>query len=328
VISLRELSYAKTLNESLKQILRRNDNVILIGQGVTSPWYVGSTTEGIVDEFGTERVIDTPISESCVTGAAVGASLSGLHPILMHPRMDFMYYAMDQIINHAANWHYMFGGNVNVPLTIWAIINRGGEQAAQHSQALQTLFAHIPGLKVIAPSSPYDLKGLLNSSITEQNPTIFVDDRWLYPIKGKVPTEYYEIPFGKGVILEEGSDVTIITYSHLVHKCKEAVKILNQKSIYPELIDLRTIKPLDTQLIYESIKKTGKAIVVDGTWQSFGISAELSALIHENCFKFLHAPVKRLGLPDSPAPASRVLEEHYYINSDKISKEVEKLVNS
>ena len=324
---MRELTYAKTLNETLKQILTRNNDVILIGQGVTSPWYVGSTTEGIVDEFGSDRVIDTPISESCVTGAAIGASFNGLHPILMHPRMDFMYYAMDQIINHAANWHYMFGGNVNVPLTVWAIINRGGEQAAQHSQATHTMYAHVPGLKIITPSSPYDLKGLLNSCIKEPNPVLFVDDRWLYEVKGDVPQDYYEIPFGKGVILEKGDDLTIISSSYLIHECKKAVEQLHKHDIYPELIDLRTIKPLDEELIYNSVNRTGKAIIVDGTWTSFGISAEISSLIHENCFEHLKKSVKRIGLPDSPAPASKILENNYYIKSDLIVNEILNWVN-
>jgi pyruvate dehydrogenase E1 component beta subunit len=171
---MRQISYAQAINETLHEMMDRDSRVFLIGQGVTSPWYVGTTTVGLLDRFGPERIIDTPVSENGVTGVAVGAALCGMRPVLMHPRMDFMYYAMDQIANHAANWHYMFGGQLSVPLTIWAIINRGGEQAAQHAQALQAVFAHIPGLKVVMPSNPYDAKGLLVASIEDENPVVYI----------------------------------------------------------------------------------------------------------------------------------------------------------
>lgn len=323
---MRKLTYAEAFNETLFQILRQNKKCILIGQGVTSPWYVGTTTVGLIEEFGSSRVIDTPVSESCITGTAIGAAINGLHPIVVHPRMDFMYYAMDQIINHASNWHYMFGGQQSVPLTIWSIINRGGEQAAQHSQAIQGLFAHIPGLKVVLPSTPYDVKGLLIASIKDENPVLFVDDRWLYKIKEHVPENMYEVPIGKSIIREEGDDLTIVTSSYLVHEAKKAIKVLNKKNIYPELVDIRTLKPLDLPLIVNSVEKTRKALVLDGAWRSFGPSAEITASIYEECFHYLKKPIQRLALPDTPAPASHVLEEKYYIDYKHIICAIENLV--
>ena len=175
----RKLSYALAIKEALYQMMSVDKSVFLIGQGCTSPWYVGNTTRGLLEKFGQKRVIDTPVSENAITGAAVGAAIAGMRPIVVHPRMDFMLYAADPIINEAANWHYMFGGNSSVPMVIWSIINRGGEQAAQHSQALQAIFTHIPGLKVVMPSNPYDAKGLLISAIKDENPVLYIDDRWL-----------------------------------------------------------------------------------------------------------------------------------------------------
>src|SRR3972149_5607719 len=177
---MRKISFAEAINEALHQIIAKYDKAFLIGQGVTSPWYVGSTTVGLVQKFGPDRIIDTPTSENGITGVALGAALAGMHPILCFPRMDFMHYAMDQIANHIANWYFMFGGQLSAPVTIWAIINRGGEQAAQHSQALQAVFTHIPGIKVVLPSTPYDAKGLLCAAVQDENPVMYIDDRWLY----------------------------------------------------------------------------------------------------------------------------------------------------
>ncbi|MFH0914463.1 MAG: transketolase C-terminal domain-containing protein, partial [Chloroflexota bacterium] len=237
---MRKLSYAQALNEALHQKLAQDERVFLIGQGVTSPWYVGSTTVGLVDRFGKERIIDTPVSENGMTGVAVGAALAGRRPILLFPRMDFMYYALDQLANHAANWHYMFGGQTSVPLTIWTIINRGGEQAAQHSQALQALFAHIPGLKVVMPSNPRDVKGLLLASVADGNPVVFIDERWLYHTEGEVPEEMYTVPIGKGEVRYEGRDATIVATSFLVLEALKAAERLQKKDVIAEVIDLRT----------------------------------------------------------------------------------------
>jgi pyruvate/2-oxoglutarate/acetoin dehydrogenase E1 component len=323
---MRTISYAQAINETLFQIMEADKRVFLIGQGVTSPWYVGSTTMGLLDRFGPKRVIDTPVSENGVTGVAIGAALAGLRPVLVHPRMDFMYYAMDQIANHAANWHYMFGGQMSVPLTIWGIVNRGGEQAAQHSQALQAMFMHIPGLRVVMPSTPYDAKGLLIASIKDDNPVVYIDDRWLYTYKGEVHEELYDTPIGKGVMRREGKDATVIATSYMACEANEAAEILDKKGIDAEVIDLRSLKPLDENLLVSSVKKTGRAVIVDGGWKTCGVSAEISTLIVEKAFSYLKSPIVRVSLPDAPAPASSVLEKAYYPDAKSIVSAVKQVL--
>lgn len=324
---MRKISYAEAVNEALHQIIKKNTHVFLIGQGVTSPWYVGSTTVGLINRFGPKRIIDTPTSENCITGVALGAALAGMHPIMCYPRMDFMYYAMDQIANHIANWHYMFGGQLSAPITIWAIINRGGEQAAQHSQALQAIFMHIPGLKVVTPSTPYDAKGLLVATIEEDNPVVYIDDRWLYQHEGEVPEELYSVPIGKGVVRREGEDVTVVATSYMAYEAMRASENLDKEGVDVEVLDLRSLKPLDENLLLTSVKKTGRLIVVDGGWKTCGVAAEISARIAENeVFKSLRAPIIRVSLPDTPAPASSELEKVYYPKAEKIIWAVRKIL--
>ena len=324
---MRQLSYAQAINETLHQMMERDSRVFLIGQGVTSPWYVGTTTTGLIDRFGPERVVDTPVSENGVTGVAVGAALCGMRPVLMHPRMDFMYYAMDQIANHAANWHYMFGGQLSVPLTIWGIINRGGEQAAQHSQALQAMFAHIPGLKVVMPGNPYDAKGLLVASIEDDNPVVYIDDRWLYDHVGEVPEELYSVPIGKGIIRKEGKDVTVAATSYMVYEASKAAEALEKEGVNVEVIDIRSLKPLDENLLFKSVRKTGRLVIADGGWKTCGVGAEIAARVAENdIFKKLKAPVVRVSLPDTPAPASSTLEQAYYRKAEDVVKAIRKVV--
>jgi pyruvate/2-oxoglutarate/acetoin dehydrogenase E1 component len=324
---MRSLSYAQAINETLFQMMEKDSRVFLIGQGVTSPWYVGTTTSGLIDKFGPQRVIDTPVSENGVTGVAAGAALAGMHPVLVHPRMDFMYYAMDQIANHAANWHYMFGGQLSVPLTIWAIINRGGEQAAQHSQALQAIFAHIPGLKVVLPSNPYDAKSLLVASIEDENPVVYIDDRWLYDHVGEVPEGLYSIQIGKGIVRKEGKDVTVVATSYMVSEAIKAAEILHKEGIDIEVIDPRSLKPLDENILFNSVKKTGRLVIADGGWKTCGAGAEIAARVAENhILKELKAPIVRVSLPDAPAPASSALEKSFYPNAENIFSAVKKLL--
>ena len=322
---MRQISYVQAINETLHQMIEKDMRVFLIGQGVTSPWYVGNTTVGLIDRFGHERIIDTPVSENGITGAAVGAALTGMRPVVAHPRMDFMYYAMDPIANHAANWHYMFGGQVSVPMTIWGIINRGGEQAAQHSQALQAMFMHIPGLKVVMPSTPYDAKGLLVASIEDDNPVVYIDDRWLYDYVGDVPEEIYTVPIGKGIVRRKGSDVTVVATSYMVHEAMSAAENLEKEGVDVEVVDLRSLKPLDENLIFDSVKKTGRLVIADGGWKTCGAGAEISARVADSVFKYLKAPIIRVSLPDTPAPASSVLEKAYYPTSDEIISSVRDL---
>ena len=324
--NMRKLSYSLAINEALHQMMSSDESVFLIGQGVKSPWYVGNTAQGLLERFGEARIIDTPVSENAITGAAVGAAIVGMRPVVVHPRMDFMMYAMDPIINEAANWHYMFGGVSTVPVVIWGIINRGGEQAAQHSQALHALFAHIPGLKVVMPSTPYDAKGLMISAIKDDNPVIFIDDRWLYHLEDHVPEEIYEVPVGKAIIRREGKDVTVAAISYMVYQSMQAATELATQGIDAEVIDVRTVKPLDKGLLLHSVKKTGRLVVADGGWKTCGAAAEIATLVFEEAFSYLKSPVIRVTLPDVPAPASSALENVYYPTAENIVQAVRKII--
>lgn len=323
---VRELSYAQALNEGARQLMERDERVFILGQGVVSPWYVGMTTVGLLDQFGKKRVLDTPVSEDAVTGMALGAAIAGMRPIVVHPRMDFALLAMEQLIGQASNLHYMSRGQVTVPLTARLIINRGGEQAAQHSQSLQALFAHIPGLKVVMPSTPYDAKGLLIASVYDGNPVVFIDDRWLYDDVGPVPEEMYRVPIGRSVVAREGQEVTLVASSYVAAQARRVATRLESIGIDAEIIDLRTVKPIDSSVIVESVKKTGRLVVVDGGWAACGISAEVAALVAESdAVQCLKAPVKRLTLPPAPAPMSATLEQAYYRDADDISAAVQAL---
>ena len=325
-IKTRRLTYSLAINEAFHQMMRLDESVILIGQGVKSPWYVGNTAQGLIREFGEQRVIDTPVSENSMTGAAVGAALAGMRPVVVHPRMDFMFYAFDPIINEAANWFYMSGGKASVPVVFWGVINRGGEQAAQHSQALHAMFSHAPGLKVVMPATPYDAKGLMVAAIKDENPVVFVDDRWLYDTEGDVPEELYSVPIGKGAIRKEGKDVSLIASSFMVGESLKAASELEKFDIDAEVLDLRTVKPLDVELILKSVAKTGRAVIVDSGWKTCGLAAEVCAIIAENDLGRLKSPVRRVTLPDIPAPATRSLETSYYVKHPNIVDAVVKSI--
>ena len=324
---MRQLSYSLAINEALHQMMDAEPSVFLIGQGVKSPWYVGNTAQGLLERFGGKRVIDTPVSENAVTGAAVGAAIAGMRPVVVHPRVDFMMYALDPIINEAANWFYMNGGKAPVPVVFWGIINRGGEQAAQHSQALHGIFSHIPGLKVVIPSTPYDAKGLMVAAIKEPNPVVFIDDRWLYRIEADVPEDLYDVEIGKAVIRRTGDDVTLVSISYMANLTEKAAEELAASNISVEMIDMRTAKPLDLDTLLESVKKTGRLVIADGGWRSFGWAAEVAAVAAERLFEFLKAPIRRVTLPDCPAPASQVLEKAYYPDAEIIIEAVRGVMN-
>jgi pyruvate dehydrogenase E1 component beta subunit len=314
----RTLSYEAAINEALHQTMAADSSVFLIGQGVKSPWYVGLTCVGLMERFGDRRVIDTPVSENAMTGAAVGASLAGMRPVVVHPRVDFLLYGLDPLVNQAANWHFMSGGKASAPVVLWGIINRGGEQAAQHSQALHAWFSHVPGLKVVMPSTPFDAKGLLIAAINDNNPVVYLEDRWLHGSTGVVPEDAYSIPIGKSIVRKTGSDITIVANSFLAAESVKAGETLTGRGIDAEVVDVRTIKPLDQDTILSSVAKTGRLLVVDGGWRSFGVSAEIAAVVAEGAFEMLKSPIRRLALPDTPAPASRNLENAYYKNSEDI----------
>ncbi len=316
----RSLPYGKAIREALYQLLKSDDKVFMIGVGVQSPWYMGSSMTDLDKEFGADRVIDIPISENLITGLGVGAAMAGMRPVVMHPRMDFMYYAFDPIMNHAAVSRYMFGGQTKVPLTIRAVINRGGEQAAQHSQAIQAMFAHVPGIKVVMPATSYDAKGLLISAVHDENPVLYIDDRWLYGETGSVPEKMYEVPIGKANIRRRGDKLTIVSYSHATQLVAEVLDGM-EESI--EFIDLRTIKPFDREAIIASVRKTKKLLIIEEAWLSFGVGAEILASVAE---EVQLDGCRRLGLPDCPAPASSVLEESYYLNAEKIKNAIDELM--
>jgi acetoin:2,6-dichlorophenolindophenol oxidoreductase subunit beta len=314
----RKLAYSLAINEAFHQMMEDDPSVFLIGQGTKSPWYVGNTAQGLLKRFGEDRVIDTPVSENAMTGAAVGAALAGMRPIVVHPRMDFMFYAFDPIFNAAANWHYMNGGKSSVPVVFWGVINRGGEQAAQHSQALHAMFAHAPGLKVVMPATAYDAKGLMVAAIRDANPVVYIDDRWLYRNEEPVPEELYEVEIGRGIIRKPGKDVTLVAVSYMAQEAMLAIEELSSAGIDVELIDPRTVKPLDVDLIVKSVRKTGRLVIADVGWLTCGVASEIAALVSEHAFQHLKAPVRRITLPDCPAPASLSLEKVYYKSSRDI----------
>ena len=326
---MRELTYVQALNEALWQLLETDERVCLIGQGVNSPWYVGTSTVGLFDQFGPERVIDAPICEDSTTGMAVGAAIAGMRPIVAHPRVDFALLAMEQLVGQAANWHYMSGGRVRVPMVAWLMVNPGGEQAAQHSQSLQAYFAHVPGLKVIMPSTPYDVKGLLIASVRDDTPVVFLDDRWLYQNTGPVPEEMYTVLIGEAAVRREGKDVTIVGTSHLAIEAERAAVSLEQAGIDAEIVDLRTVNPIDAQAVIESVKKTGRLIVADGGWAACGVSAEVAAIVAESdAVNHLKVPVKRVALPPAPAPTASTLEQAYFHGAEDIIAAARDLVEN
>jgi pyruvate/2-oxoglutarate/acetoin dehydrogenase E1 component len=309
---MRTLTYAQAIREAHAQMLASDDRVFLIGQGLWSPWYAGASLEDLDREFGRARVIDSPVSENAVTGLAVGAALAGMRPVVFHPRMDFMLLAMDALVNQASNWSYLFRGQVSAPLVVRAVINRGGEQGAQHSQALHAMFLHVPGLKVVMPATPYDAKGLFIAALEDPDPVVYIDDRALYADSGPVPEEMYRIPLGEAVIRRGGRDVTLIGVSSMAAEVSKAADELAGEGIDAEVIDLRSLKPWDRGLTIASAQKTGRVVVADPGWRTGGASAEIAAELSAEAFDQLRAPIERVTLPDAPAPASRAEERSYY----------------
>jgi pyruvate/2-oxoglutarate/acetoin dehydrogenase E1 component len=315
---MRRISYAEAINEAFHQVMQHDERVFVLGQGVNNPWYVGTTANGLYARFGKDRVIDPPISENGLNGVVIGAALTGMRPIVLHPRLDFLLTGLEQLVNQAANWSYVFAGQVPCPLVVRGIINRGGEQGAQHSQALQALFMHVPGLKVVMPATPYDAKGLLIAAVEDENPVVYIDDRWLYGQVGEVPEHRYRVPIGKAALLLQGCDVTIVAVSYMVKLALEAAQLLAEQGIQAEVIDVRSLKPLDDDLICTSVHKTGRLVVAEAAWRTGGAAAEIAARVVELAFDSLKAPVQRVTLPDAPAPCSRSLEEAYYPTSGDI----------
>ncbi|HPU69667.1 MAG TPA: alpha-ketoacid dehydrogenase subunit beta [Acetomicrobium flavidum] len=323
---MRKLTMRAAINEALRQEMRRDPNVYVIGEDVGVFGGCFGVTAGLIDEFGPKRVIDTPITESAIIGNALGAAATGLRPVAEIMFMDFVGVTMDQIYNQAAKMRYMFGGKAKIPMVIRTACGAGGSAAAQHSQSLEAWFMHVPGLKVVAPSTAYDAKGLLVSSIRDDNPVIFVEHKFIYDLEGEVPEDIYSIPLGKADVKRQGSDVTVIATMAMVHKALEVAEELSKEGISVEVIDPRTLQPLDGETIIESVKKTHKVVIVHEAVKFAGPGAEIAAMIAEEAFDYLDAPIKRVAAPFTPVPFSPVLEQEYIPSKEKIIAAVKEAV--
>ncbi|MFT5294329.1 MAG: pyruvate/2-oxoglutarate/acetoin dehydrogenase E1 component [Psychroserpens sp.] len=312
------LNYAKAIRESLAQALQLDDRVFLMGLDIDDHLGIQGSTKGLVDEFGKDRVFTTPLSEDAMTGVAIGAAMSGMRPVHIHIRMDFLLLCMNQLINIAAKAHYMYGGDVHVPLVIRCIIGKSWGQGAQHSQALHSLFMHIPGLKVVAPSNAYDAKGLMLAAIKDPNPVIFMEHRLLFNTEADVPVEPYEVELGKSKVIKDGCDITIVAISNMVIESLRAAELLAQEGVFATIIDPVTLAPLDMSPIIESAEKTGKLLVVDNAWLNCGASSEIVAQVCEQ--SKVAVKVKRLGFANTTCPTTPSLEQGFYPNPVTIAQ--------
>ncbi len=308
---MRQISYADAINEALKMAMREDERVVLLGEDIGCYGGIFQVTKGLEQEFGSDRVVDTPISEAGFVGGCVGAALTGMRPVAEVMFIDFTTACMDMIFNQMAKMHYMFGGQGKVPMVLRVNVGAGRCAAAQHSQSFHSIFAHMPGLYVAAPASPYDAKGLMLEAIRNDNPVIFVEHKKLYIEKGPVPEEYYTVPFGQAEVKREGKDVTIVAVHAMVGRSLKAAEALAKEGIEVEIIDPRTLQPLDKETIFTSIKKTGRLIVADEDHKSCSVAAEIAALAAEEVIYDLKAPVARVCSPDIPVPFSPPLEQAY-----------------
>jgi len=315
----RQLSYTDALYEALELALDLDSNVFVLGQGINDATGMFGVTTDLYKKYSEERIFDTPLSEEGLTGICTGAAMNGMRPVYLHNRPDFLLLTFNQLVNHASKIHYMDEGRTRVPMVIWSAIGRGWGSGAQHSQAIQGLLLSVPGLKIIMPSTPYDAKGLMLSAIADNNPVVIFEHRWLMKQEGPVPEGLYKIPIGEGIYRRYGDDLTIVGSSHAIALAITAIDNLKDEGITADVIDLRTIKPLDEKIILESLKKTGRILVVDTGWAMGGVCAEIGCLVAEKGFEYLKAPVQRVGLPDSPTPAGFTLEQYYYPSSEKIA---------
>lgn len=326
-MTTREIKYLEAVREALTQEMERDETVFLIGEDIGAYGGAFQVTHGMLDKFGPERILDTPITELGIAGAAVGAALVGMRPVAEIMFMDFVTLASDQLVNQAAKLRYMFGGNAAVPLVLRTPAGSGTGGSAQHSQSLENWFVHIPGLKVVMPSTPYDAKGLLIASIRDNNPVIYIEHKLLYKMKGHVPEESYTIPLGSAEVKREGRDMTIVATSIMVNRSLEAAEQLSGEGIEVEVIDPRTLKPLDKDTIIKSVTKTGRLLIVHEAAKTGGFGSELSAIIAESeAFGYLDAPIIRLAGRDIPIPYNRTLEYHTVPQVENIVKKARDLV--
>lgn len=317
---MREITFGQAINEALAEEMRRDPRVFVIGEDVGEAGTPFRVLSGLIREFGPQRVIDSPISEAGITGLGIGAAMTGMRPVVDIMFGDFLTLTMDQMVNQAAKIRYMSGGKLKVPMVVRTTLGATRRSAAQHSQSLHGLFSHIPGLKVVLPSTPYDAKGLLKTAIRDDNPVIFFEDKMMYQLKGPVPEGEYTIPFGLADIKRPGTQVTIVATSSMVHVALAAAEKIAEEGISAEIIDVRTTVPLDNETLIESAKKTGRAIVVDEGYQRYGVTAEIASVIADGAFYYLDAPVKRIGAMDVPVPFSPVLEDQTVPTPELVAK--------
>ena len=303
-----ELALREAISLGLREALDQDERVFLMGEDIGSYGGAYAVTKGFWGEYGEDRVKDTPIAESVIVGSAIGAAMAGLRPVIEIMTINFSLLAMDQIVNHAAKLRYMSNGQLSVPIVIRTVTGGGGQLGATHSQSFEGWYASVPGLKVVVPSTPYDALGLLRTSIEDEDPVIFAEHALLYGTRGEVPDDFYSVPFGQASVARAGSDLTIIAYSRSVHTALEASNALAGRGVEAEVIDLRTLRPLDMETVFESVKKTGRAIVVEEFWRTGGFSGELASRIQEEAFDYLDGPVGRVGGVEVPTPYSRKLE--------------------
>lgn len=323
----RQLQFNEAIREALDQSLEADQDVILMGLGITDPKGVFGTTSGLLEKYGRRRIFETPTAENGTMGIAIGASLVGAKPVVTHQRVEFALLAVEQIANQAAKWNYMTGGRKSVPVVIRLIVGRGWGQGPQHSQSLESWFAHIPGLKVVAPSSSKDAKGMLTAAIRDPNPVIFIEHRWLHHTFGEVPIGTYEVEIGKARIAKQGKDLTIVAYSYMVVEALKAAEAMADEGIDVEVVDLRSFRPLDLDTIIRSISKTKRLLTIDCGWANYGIGSEIITSVVTTDFKMLIAAPQRLGIADVPIPSTRALANLAYPGPIDIVEAVEKILS-
>lgn len=320
-MSTRTLKFGQALHTALSEAMEKDPTIFVMGIGVDDHKAIFGSTKDLVKRFGKQRVFDTPISESAMTGIAIGAALGGMKPVHIHIRTDFLYLTMDQLFNIAAKWRYMFGGQMKVPLVVRAVIGRSWGQGAQHSQSLQSFFMHVPGIKVVMPTTAYDAQGLLLAALAEPNPVIMIEHRLLYDIPGEVPDPCEAIAFGRAVVRRTGTDLTIVANSYMAVESLKAAEFLARHGVSAEVVDPISLVPLDEETILNSVRKTGRLLVVDTSWVTCGMSAEISALAAEKAFDALKRPVRRMGMQPVVCPVSKPLEQLFYPNAGTIAAE-------